>query len=1039
MPSRIAEPVITFWRTRSGALLAALLALLLGTGTVVATSTTARAAVTGSGYAPTSPTRLLDTRAGVGAPIGRIVARRSITVQMTGRGGIPSSGVAAVALNVTVTAPASAGYVTVHPGGTRPGTSTLNFLAGEVTANSTIVRVGSGGRVTVYVHATTHVVLDVLGWFPTGSDLVATTPARVMDTRTGLGAARAPVTGRRPVALQVAGHGGVPATGVSAVLLNVTVVTPRVRGYLTVYPTGGTPPLASNVNYSAGQTRAGFVVARVGAGGQVSLYGTATADLVVDVAGYFPTGSVFAPLVPSRVLDTRTGKGAPAGTVAAGGTVTIQVGGVNGVAGDADAAFVNITTVNATGAGYATAFPAGTTRPGTSSVNYPDGRPISNSAMATLGADGRLSIRTTAATDIVVDVFGWVPDTNPPAMVSALDLLDRADTSVELGWANPVDPDLAGVVVRRAEGSTPPASSTDGTSVPPATPTATTVRDSGLTGGTVYSYSVFTVDAAGNVSTTPSTVVANAVAGRLALADVGQQTTWSADFGAAAAGTTVTFQVRSIVTSMTDEVRQASWHAIGTAVADARGVAVLRDDAPLAVSHAYRAVTGSGSSFTLSDLVEHAAASRPTKGTGLATVHLDTNEGSAILSRTTYLEGRLTIVPGDSSAPCGTAAVTQALLKARGRGNSTWNFAKKPYSFTLDKKADLCGMGSSKKWALLANHFDRSLLRTGVAMDIGRDLTNLAWTPKQVPVDFYLNGRYQGSYSLIERVGIATNRVDITALKNTPSGVNDAPPQVTGGYLLEWDFRRSADHNVQVGPGGIRGWVGISEPEDEADGSGITPAQVSWIDDYLDTVDDVLFSPGFADPDTGWRQYIDEASAVDYYIAHEVTKPLDAVFWTSVNMYKTRDTDPAPGDQGKLFMGPMWDYDISMGDYVSAGDKVRTDTWLLRYSLGPGIGQSEVNWYNRLMEDPTFVAAVEARWAVVEPALRATVDDYLPAQRALITRSAEANFATWDVTEQIWARQVVKGSWPAEVDYLQGWLQQRLTWLDGQLAPSPAP
>ena len=1037
MLSRIAEPVTISSRTRTGTLLATLLALLLAIGTVVATQTAAGAGVVGRGYAPTGPSRLLDTRSGVGAPIGRIVARHTLSVQVTGRGGIPSSGVAAVALTITVAAPAGAGYVTLYPGGTRPGTSNVNFVSGETTANATVVKVSSSGQVTVYAHATTDVVLDVLGWFPTGSDLVATTPVRTMDTRTGLGRARAPVTGGSAVALQVTGRSGVPPTGVRAVLLNVTVAQPRAAGYVTVYPTGGTAPLASNVSYSTGRNTAGFVVAKVGTGGKVSLFSRATADLVVDVAGYFATGSVYTPLAPSRVLDTRTGKGAPVGKVAAGGAVTLQVGGVSGVAPDADAAFVTITTVNAARSGYATAFPAGTPRPNTSSVNYPDGRPTSNSAFAQLGADGRLTIYTTAATDLVVDVFGWVPDTNPAGQVSALDLLARADTSVELGWVNPVDPDLAEVIVRRAPGSTPPASSTDGTAVPVATPSATSVLDSGLTSGGTYSYSVFTRDSAGNLSPTPSTIVANPATGRLTVADVGQQVAWTADFGGVAAGSTVTFQVRSIVTSMTDEVGQPSWRTIGTGVADPGGVAGFTDPTPLAVSHAYRAVTGSGASLTLSDLVDHAAPSRPTQETGLATVYLDTNEASPILSRTTYLEGRLTIVPGDASAPCGTTPVSQALMKARGRGNSTWSFAKKPYSFNLDQKADLCGLGSNKKWALLANHFDKSLLRTGVAMDIGRDLTNLAWTPKQVPVDFYLNGRYQGSYSLIERVGIATNRVDITALKGNQGGVNDAPPQVTGGYLLEWDYRHSGDHNVQVGPAGIRGWVAISEPQDETDGSGITPAQVAWIDDYLDTVDTVLFSPGFADPDTGWRRYIDEASAVDYFIAQEMTKPLDAVFWTSVNMYKARDADPAPGDQGKLFMGPMWDYDISMGDYVSAGDKVRTDTWLLRYSLGPGIGQSEVNWYNRLMEDPGFVAAVEARWAVVEPALRTTVDSYLPAQRDLVTRSAETNFATWDITTKIWTRQVVKGSWPAEVDYLRDWLRQRITWLDAQLRPDP--
>jgi hypothetical protein len=1018
------------WRARTSAVLAVLLAAV----TVVASQPAAQAATTGTGFAPTTPARLLDTRTGVGAPTGKVLAGRTVAVQVTGRGGIPASGVAAVSLNVTVTGTERDGFVTVYPDGTRPTASTVNFTAGQTLANQAVVKVSSTGKVTVYAHSTTHVVVDVLGWFPTGSDLRPLSPVRTMDTRTGLGAPLAPVAGGTSVALQVTGRTGVPSSGVGAVLLNVTVTNPRAAGFVTAYPTGTTVPQASNVNHNGGQTISGFVVAKVGTGGKVSLATKATTDLVVDVSGWFPTGSAYTPLTPGRLLDTRTGIGAPVAKVSAGGTVTIQVGGVKGVAADADAAFVNVTAVNAGKAGFATVYPAGTERPGTSTVNYADGRPISNSSFARLGADGRLTIHSTQTTDLIVDVFGWVPDTNPAGPVTGLDLLDRADTTVQLGWANPADPDLGEVVVRRAEGATPPASVTAGTSVPLSGPTATSVTDTGLTSGAVYSYSVFTVDDSGNLRTTPSTVVANPVTGQLSVGDVGLQATWSADFGPTAAGRTVTFQVRSIVTSTTDEVTQASWRPIGTAVADASGVAALLEANPLEVTHSYRAVTGTGSGYRLSDLVTHAA-KRTTKSTGLATVYLDTNEADPILSRSTYLEGRLTIVPGDATSPCATTTLNQALLKTRGRGNSTWAWPKKPYNVNLDAKADLCGLGSSKKWALLANHFDKSLLRTGVAMDLGHGLSNLAWTPKQVPVDFYLNGVFQGSYSLIERVGIATNRVNITQLKDNQTGLNDVAPQVTGGYLLEWDFRAGSDHNVQVGPDGVRGWVGIKEPEDETDGSGITATQVAWIDKHLDTVDDVIFGPGFADPVTGWRKYIDEASAVDYYIAQEVTKPVDGAFGASVYMYKARDADPAEGDQGKLFMGPMWDYDIGMGDFQTLGDKGLTDTWMLRDPLGPGTGQGDVNWYNRLMQDPTFVAAVEARWAVVEPTLLGTVNGYLPAQRDLVARSAAANFGIWDINDQTWDGQVVKGSWNAEVTYLQQWLQQRIAWMDGELTP----
>ena len=119
------------------------------------------------------------------------------------------------------------------------------------------------------------------------------------------------------------------------------------------------------------------------------------------------------------------------------------------------------------------------------------------------------------------------------------------------------------------------------------------------------------------------------------------------------------------------------------------------------------------------------------------------------------------------------------------------------------------------------------------------------------------------------------------------------------------------DHNVFVGDGS--GWVAIKEPEERDDGSGITPAQIAYVDQYLDEVDAAMFSNDFEDDAVGWKKYIDVASAVDYYIVMELTKIDDGNMWASTNMYKERDADPAPGDQGKLFFGPMWDYDTSMG------------------------------------------------------------------------------------------------------------------------------
>ena len=336
----------------------------------------------------------------------------------------------------------------------------------------------------------------------------------------------------------------------------------------------------------------------------------------------------------------------------------------------------------------------------------------------------------------------------------------------------------------------------------------------------------------------------------------------------------------------------------------------------------------------------------------------------------------------------------------------------------------MCGMGSDKKWALLANHYDRSLMRNSAALYMGGLMTNLAFTPQSIPVDVYVNGVYQGAYTLVERVGVNENRVNIDKLEKNTGGVNDSAPLVTGGYLLEWDFREGGDHNVYVGQS--TGWVAIKEPEDEDDGSGITQAQVNYIDGYLDEADDVLFSADFDDPVNGWQKYIDPASAVDFYIVQELTKNLDANMYTSVFMYKTRDTAT---QQGKLFMGPLWDFDTAMGDAEYPGGQGSPTGWYLRDpNSAIEAKQTDVSWFNRLNEDPAFVAMVEARWQQIYPQLQ-TTDAFIANQIPLITASANLNFQKWSVTERARGRAGHQGQL-AERDRLPAPVAHRTPQLD---------
>ncbi len=298
--------------------------------------------------------------------------------------------------------------------------------------------------------------------------------------------------------------------------------------------------------------------------------------------------------------------------------------------------------------------------------------------------------------------------------------------------------------------------------------------------------------------------------------------TFTATFTGAAAvsGQSASLQLWTILTSMTAEVTNASWKTVATAsesVSGGIGKATFTVSNPFEISHKYRVITGAYASNEVT-----AAATPGAKSTGVPQVYFDSNEGASVNTRTRYFEGQFKMIQAGS--PKYTECATQIVnkkgnpLKAvlKGRGNYSWSFSKKSYTLKLDDKTNICGMGSSKKWALVANHYDKSLLRNTVADYIGSKLTNVAWTPESRPVDFWMNGTYLGSYILIERIAPDTD-VPRIPYKAPDSNVGIAGAD-TAGFIMEWDFRKGADRNVTVGS---RGYVGLKDPENDYDKAGV--------------------------------------------------------------------------------------------------------------------------------------------------------------------------------------------------------------------------
>lgn len=244
-------------------------------------------------FQPLAPSRILDTRDGTGGGV-RLGPGASLDLQVAGRGGVPSTGVQAATMNVTVTGTTSAGYLTVHPAGeARPLASTITFAQSSTVAIRTMVKLGAGGKVTIFNGlGSTDVIVDVGGWFTDASTpgtlgaLVPVTPSRILDTRDGTGGVTGPIAAERSIDVQITGRGGVPSTGVRAAVLNATVTAPAALGYITVFPSGTARPLASDLNFAAGETQANLVVVQVGAGGKVSLASSSDVQVIFDVAGW---------------------------------------------------------------------------------------------------------------------------------------------------------------------------------------------------------------------------------------------------------------------------------------------------------------------------------------------------------------------------------------------------------------------------------------------------------------------------------------------------------------------------------------------------------------------------------------------------------------------------------------------------------------------------------------------------------------------------------------------------------------------------------
>jgi hypothetical protein len=391
----------------------------IGDTTVTPTSSPTTIGVTSAFVPLASPRRLLDTRAGtlIGYSGSRPAAGATVVLQVLGREGLPSSGVTAAVLNITATEAAAAGFVTVWPDGDRPTASNLNLESvGQTRPNLVTVPVGSDGSVRIFTQTGAHLVADVFGYFAPATTsrfgrLRTVTPGRILDTRS---ASIAGYSGSKPVAgttvpVAVLGAQGVPTSGVSAVVMNVTATEATAAGYVTAWPDGDRPT-TSNLNVEGvGQTIANQVVTPVGSDGSIRLFTQSGAHLIADVTGWYTddtadagTDGLFVPVSPYRIVDSRSG-----GKFAAGATMTVLAAAAGTAAEGSSGLAMNVTVTETAAPGFVTVWP-GSTRPTTSSLNATAvGQTLANHVITAVGDDGGMRLFTQTGTHFVVDVSGW--------------------------------------------------------------------------------------------------------------------------------------------------------------------------------------------------------------------------------------------------------------------------------------------------------------------------------------------------------------------------------------------------------------------------------------------------------------------------------------------------------------------------------------------------------------------------------------------------------------------------------------------------------
>ena len=367
--------------------------------------------------------------------------------------------------------------------------------------------------------------------------------------------------------------------------------------------------------------------------------------------------------------------------------------------------------------------------------------------------------------------------------------------------------------------------------------------------------------------------------------------------------------------------------------------------------------------------------------TGLPVIFVETDYGQSILTKTDYVNAMMTIVhKGDT--------VYRGRHGIRGRGHATWTYPKKPYRVKLDSKANLLGMDADKDWCIMPNYCDKTLMRTSIALKMS-ELLEFPWTPKARYVEFVLNGQYEGNYQIIEAIKQDSKRVNI--------------PET--GFIVERDgyYNQEAIWFTTTKYG-----FSFKNPKEK----NLTSPQFEYIKDYLNEFEQVLYSNSFKDPVNGYAKYIHPESFARWFLLHMLIANIDT------DPYLVKE-DMTP--QSKLSMGPVWDFEWSMGIGWYEGSRPRPADYYVTYS----------DFYShRLLQDPRFASILQRMWDVYHVRAQQGILQLFIDVPSEIMQSQKLNFERWDILNtRVSVGGIPLGSFEKEVECDRQFFINRMNWV----------